>query len=385
MTTTLHRSAKNLVVVQLSGGNDYLNTVVPYSDGLYYDYRPAVGIPAEGLLPLDERVAFPTSMAPIKRMWDQGKVAVIMGIGYPNHSRSHFRSMDIWHTANPDTFDMEGWLGKTVGALDPTGRNPITAVSFGRGLPRALACPDVAAASVGQLESYGLFTGIPGAHARDPLLDVAKRVYSPQASAQFVSRRLLGTGMAAQEGADMLRTASANYTSTVDYPARHPYYPVSEHLQGVAAVMAADLGTRVYYTMHGSFDTHGDEVVNHARLWDRLSISLDAFFTDLDQHGVRKDTVVLLFSEFGRRIKDNNGGTDHGAGGVAMLIGDSVRGGLYGDYPSLAPADQDEGDVRTTTDFRALYASILEQFLDVDPAVAVAGAGSYQQLPLRRS
>lgn len=371
----------NLVVVQLSGGNDYLNTVVPYADSRYYDYRPTIGLREDGILPLDDRVGLHASLAPVKRLYDEGKVAIIMGIGYPDSSRSHFRSMDIWHTATPEDFRPEGWLGKAVAALDPGGRNPVTAVNFGRGLPRALAFPDVSAASVGQLAKYGLFTGLPSP-VRDPLLDVVGRVYSPEAFDDWASHRLLGTGTAAQQGAELLRAATAAYSSTVEYPGIG-FNKISEHLQGVATVMAGGLGTRIYYTQHGSFDTHGDEVASHARLWDRLSGGLEAFLTDLGAHGVRENTVLFVFSEFGRRIRENNAGTDHGAGGVALLIGDRIRGGLYGEYPSLAPHDQDDGDVAPTTDFRAVYASILEQFLDVDPADVLDHA--FTQLPLRAS
>ncbi|MGH3518745.1 MAG: DUF1501 domain-containing protein, partial [Haloechinothrix sp.] len=312
------------------------------------------------------------------------KVAIIMGIGYPDSSRSHFRSMDIWHTATPEAFRPEGWLGKAVAALDPGRRDPVTAVNFGRGLPRALAFPDVSAASVGQLTKYGLFTGLPGATRRDALLDVVGRVYSPEAFDDWASHRLLSTGTAAQQGADLLRTAASAYTSSVVYPGQG-FNKISEHLQGVATVMTGGLGTRIYYTNHGSFDTHGDEVANHARLWERLSGGLEAFLLDLDEHGLRENTVLFVFSEFGRRIRENNAGTDHGAGGIALLIGDRVRGGLYGEYPSLAPLHQDEGDVRPTTDFRAVYASILEQFLDVDPADVLDRPGAFAQLPVRRS
>ena len=149
-----HRS---LVVIQLSGGNDGLNTVVPYSNGLYYDFRPEVRIPQDDVLKLDDELGFHPSMSPIKRLWDDGKVAVINGIGYPNPNRSHFRSMDVWHTAEPEKIGIEGWLGQAIRGLDPRAENVLTGVNFGRGLPRALACRDVPVASVGSLETYGLF------------------------------------------------------------------------------------------------------------------------------------------------------------------------------------------------------------------------------------
>ena len=154
------KKEKNLVVIQLSGGNDYLNTIVPYESGLYYDYRPNMGLKNESILPIDNKIAFNSNMDVLKKQFDNDNLAVMMGIGYPEPNRSHFRSMDIWHTAEPFESSSVGWLGKTVKNIDPKGDNPITAVNFGKGLPRALACPGVSVASVGALESYGLFTGV---------------------------------------------------------------------------------------------------------------------------------------------------------------------------------------------------------------------------------
>jgi uncharacterized protein (DUF1501 family) len=373
-----------LVVVQLSGGNDYLNTVVPYADSRYYDFRPNLGLRDDAILPIDERVGFSSAMAPIARLYEQGKVATVLGIGYPNHSRSHFRSMDVWHTAEPDDVKLEGWLAKVARLLDPQHTNPVLAVNFGRGLPRALSLSGVPVASVGSLDKYGLFPDVGPGVARDRLLGVLQDVYFREAdsSAAWVSSRLLGTGRSAQQGIEMLRAAAAAYRSGVEYP---PFNQLATDLQGVATVMAGDLGTRIFYTSFGSFDTHTDEVVSHARLWERVSSALDAFFTDLDNLGLRRGTLVMVFSEFGRRIAENNAGTDHGAGGVAFLIGDEVAGGLYGEYPDLAPEAQDDGDVRPSTDFRALYASVLEQFLDVDSKDVLGSGASFDQLPLKAS
>jgi uncharacterized protein (DUF1501 family) len=382
--------ATRLVVVQLSGGNDFLNTVVPYADGRYYDFRPHVALRDDAVLPIDERVGFSSAMAPIARLYEQGKVAVIMGIGYPNHSRSHFRSMDIWHTAEPDEVKLEGWLAKVASLFDPRHTNPVLAVNFGRGLPRALSLPGVPAASVSSLDKYGLFPDIGPGVNRDRLLGVAEQVYGqgPDPSGAWGSSRLLGTGRSAQQGIEMLKGAAAAYRSTVDYHAPNPFDGINQlatDLQGVATVMAGNLGTRIFYTSVGSFDTHTDEVVAHARLWEKVSHALDRFLADLENLGLRSNTLVLVFSEFGRRIAENNAGTDHGGGGVAFLIGDQVAGGLYGEYPNLAPEAQDEGDVRPSTDFRAVYASILEQFLDVESKDVLGRSASFDQLPLKAS
>ncbi|MBV8863415.1 MAG: DUF1501 domain-containing protein [Mycobacterium sp.] len=385
-TGTVSAQPTRLVVVQLSGGNDFLNTVVPYADGRYYDFRPHVALRDDAVLPIDEQVGFSSAMAPIARLYEQGKVAVVMGIGYPNHSRSHFRSMDIWHTAEPKEIQLEGWLAKVAAVFDPRHANPVMAVNFGRGLPRALSLSGVPAASVSSLDKYGLFPDIGPGVNRDRLLGVAEQVYglAPDPSGAWGSSRLLGTGRSAQQGIEMLKSAAAGYRPTVDYHDPNPFgiNHLAADLQGVATVMAGNLGTRIFYTSLGSFDTHTDEVVAHARLWEKVSHALERFFADLENLGLRSSTLVLVFSEFGRRIAENNAGTDHGAGGVAFLIGDQVAGGLYGDYPNLAPEAQDEGDVRPSTDFRALYASILEQFLEVEPKDVLGRNASFDRLPL---
>jgi uncharacterized protein (DUF1501 family) len=293
-------------------------------------------------------------------------MAVLMGIGYPEPNRSHFRSMDIWHTAEPLTSSSEGWLGKTTRAIDPEGSNPVMAVNFGRGLPRALASPGVSVASVGALDSYGLYTGLAGAGNKDALLDTVNRIYQPMSEEGFPSMRILQTGRGALDGADLLRQAPDSYTSSVEYQDDNP---IAQSLKGVAQVMSADLGTRIFYTAHGSFDTHTAELVNHAKLWDEVSQGIECFWMDMEEQGLADDTVMWVFTEFGRRVADNGTGTDHGSGGGAFLIGPSVKGGLYGEYPDLDPSAQLEGDIHYNTDFRELYTTILDDFMDIDPSV----------------
>ena len=362
MNTNDHKQ-KNLVVIQLSGGNDYLNTLVPYQDGLYYDFRPNMGLEGDDLIPVDDKLAFNSHMGTFKNLFDQDKMAVMMGIGYPEPNRSHFRSMDIWHTAEPTTTSAVGWLGKANSLIDPEGKNPITTVNFGRGLPRSLAMQGVSVASVGALETYGLYTGLSGAKNKDAMLDTVSRIYQPMSAEGFPSQRILETGRGALDGADLLREAPQSYSSDVEYPEDNP---IAQSLKGIAQVMSAELGTRIYYAAHGSFDTHTAELVNHALLWDQLSTAVSCFVDDLKQLGKNEETIIWMFSEFGRRIADNGAGTDHGSGGAAFVIGDSVKGGLYGEYPKLGLADQLEGDVRFNTDFRQIYATLLEDVLDVE-------------------
>jgi uncharacterized protein (DUF1501 family) len=367
MASTLRDRA--LVVIQLSGGNDCLDTVVPYTNGLYYDFRPTVNIAAEDVLPIDDAFGFHPSMGPIKRLWDEGKVAIINGIGYPHPDRSHFRSMDIWHTAEPEKIGKEGWLGRAIRVLDPKGDNVLTGVNFGRGLPRALGCRGVPVASVGKLETYGLYPDLQDEQSKHFALETFAKMYGRAAGRDAVMSFLGQTALDALKGADILRTAPAQYASSVAYADN----PIAQNLKSMAQVMFADLGTRIYYTQHGSFDTHSGELATHAKLWQAVAGAVGNFMDDLQEHGRAGDTVLFIFSEFGRRIRDNGSGTDHGSGGVAFVIGDAVRGGMYGEYPSLKLEDQLEGDLHFNNDFRCTYATLLEQWLGLEPASIVNG------------
>ena len=368
-----HRS---LVVVELAGGNDALNTVIPYDDGLYYDNRTAVRIDPGQVVRLDGQLGLNPSMRPIKSLWDDGKMAVINGIGYPNPNRSHFRSMDIWHTAEPDRIATEGWLGRAIRTLDPNGDNVLTGVNFGRGLPRALHCRGVPVASVGNLETYGLFPQVGEQIYRKQMLDAFARMYGGAQGGDVVMEFLGQTGSDALKGADDLKTAPAKYSSSVEYAAN----PLAQNLKAIAQVMFADLGTRIFYTQYGSFDTHASELDAHSRLWQDVSTGVADFMDDAAEHGRGDDFVMLLYSEFGRRIRDNGSGTDHGSGGVAFLIGDSVAGGMHGEYPSLAEADQLNGDLRFNNDFRSTYSTILDQWLGLEPTAIVNG--QFEQMAL---
>ena len=358
-----------LVVLQLSGGNDTLNTVTPYNDSLYFDYRKTVRLDLDKVHPIGDGLAFNPSMGPVKRLWDEGKVAVVNGIGYPNPNRSHFRSMDIWHTALPDDIGREGWLGLATRELDPNADNVLTAVNFGRGLPRALGVRGVPVASVGNLETYGLFPDVQDEFMRKYALEAFSKMYGGAQGRDQVMDFLGQTGADALKGADILRTAPEKYASGVEYAAN----PIAQSLKSVAQTLFADLGTRVFYTQHGSFDTHSGEIVSHAKLWDEVAGAIGDFYDDLREHGREDDVAMLVFSEFGRRIKDNGSGTDHGSGGTAFVIGGQVSGGLYGEYPSLAPDMQLEGDLHYNNDFRMTYATLLERWFGIDSEPIVNG------------
>jgi uncharacterized protein (DUF1501 family) len=387
----------DLVVIQLSGGNDYLNTTIPYSNPRYYDCRPTLGLHPDRILPVsfnnrdrpelrgpsvlpfDERIGLHGALAPFKGLYDEGKLAVLLGIGYPNHNRSHFRSMDIWHTGVPETYSNVGWLGKTASLIDPERRNPVLVANLGRSAPLALAHPGVLAASLDSLATYNIFPDELRdvvAHAR--LCGIARRIYDA-ADEGSRARHARAIGQHALKGIDLLRSAAASPASVVDYP---PFNALADHLRTIARIKSAGLGTRIFYANHGGYDTHNDQLTTQQRLFEQLGGAVAAFLKDLESRGLADDTTILIFSEFGRRIVENGGGTDHGGAGVAFLIGNHVKGGLYGEYPSLRPEDQVDGDVRPTLDFREAYAAILEQFIGVDPRDVFGRA--VQPLSLRK-
>ena len=363
-----------LVVIQLTGGNDYLNTLIPYGDPLYYDNRTNVGIPQAEVLPINDYVGLHPAASAIKDLYDDGKVAIINGVGYPTPNRSHFRSMDIWHTCEPDKVGNEGWLGRVIRDIDPKSENVLTGVNFGRGLPRALALSGVPVASVAVLETYGVLTGITGEPERSEALDVFSRMYAPTIGSGPVMDYLGQTGLDALKGADILKTAPDKYESTVEYAETS----IGKNLQGIAKVLTADLGTRSFYTQHGGYDTHANQGPAHPKLWTELSQGISDFYADLREHDTADNVLMFVFTEFGRRVKDNGSGTDHGSGGMALAIGDPVKGGLYSEYPSLKAEDLLEGDLHFNFDYRGVYGTMVEKWLGLD-AQSVVG-GNFEQL-----
>ena len=364
------------VVVQLNGGNDFMNTVIPYGNDIYYDSRPVIRIPQEQILPIDNYLGFNPNFAPVKELYDEGRVAIVQGVGYPNSSRSHFRGTDIWHTAEPDRIGTEGWLGQVVHEMDPRKENPLTCVNIGRGLPRAMSKPGVPITSVGDLDNYGVMSGITSEAERRQALDIFEKMYGPAVGTGPVREYVAQTGMDVLRGADVLKKAPEIYSSTVEYADN----PIASSLRDAARVHLADLGTRIIYTQHGGYDTHANEVPNHPRLLTELSGAIMDFFQDLRDHDASENVVMLVFTEFGRRIRDNGSGCDHGAGGGSFVIGERVKGGLYAEYPSLDIDKQTYGDMAHTYDFRGLYTTLLEEWMGVEAAPIVRG--QYEKIPI---
>jgi uncharacterized protein (DUF1501 family) len=373
MSATQTQKDPVLVVLQLTGGNDYLNTVIPYNDPLYRDNRKAVGIGDNEVLHLDKDYGFAPYLAPLKPFWDEGKLALMHGVGYLDSPRSHFRSMDIWHTCEADKVGTEGWLGRVARDIDPKKENVVTTVSFGPSLFRALSVPGVPVACVaGPLEQYGFLPTIQERQQRLQVLERFSRMYKPKPGTG-VMEYLGTTGLDSLKGADILKVAPQRYNSTVNYPDSS----IARKLKGIAQVHLAGLGSRIFYCDHASFDTHAGQGPLHASLWTQVNEGLSAFMADLREHDAADNVIVLMFSEFGRRVRDNGSGTDHGAAGVTFVIGDKVKGGHYGEYPSLKAEKLVQGDLNPSMDFRSIYSTILDKWMGMNPTPIVNG--TYEQ------
>ena len=366
-----------LAVFSLSGGNDFMNTVIPYTNPLYRDYRPTLAVAEDQVIPINDELAFHPAMASLKKYWDEGKLAIILGVGYPHPSLSHFRSMDIWATCEPDELGLIGWLGSVIQEVDPKAENVLTGVNFGRGLPRSMAKDGVPVASVGDLSNYGLLTDIEETGQRDQALNLFGRMYSPVLGRGVVNDYIRRTGLEAMAGADILGTAPGKYSSTVEYGNSD----VGRYLKDMVQVHNAGFGTRVLFTTapYNIFDTHANQAVGHSNLLMDISTNIDCFMTDLREQNISDNVMLFFYSEFGRRAMDNGSGTDHGSGGVAFALGEHVKGGIYGEYPSLELGKlEDGGNLQHNVDFRSAYSTILERWMGMDAKPIVGG--TYEQL-----
>jgi uncharacterized protein (DUF1501 family) len=358
-----------IVVLQLTGGNDYINTMIPYNNPLYRDNRPAVGIADDKIIHFDKDYGIPDYMAPMKKFWDDKKLAVLHGVGFKDSPRSHFRAMDIWHTCEPEKVGTEGWLGRVAREFDPKKENVVQVVSMGPSLPRSLVAPGVPVACVaGPLERYGFLPQVQG-NERAHVLDRFAKMYSPAIGSGPVMDYLSETAIDSLKGEDIIKVVPGQYSSTVQYPNS----PIARKLKGIAQVHIGEIGSRIFYCDHSTFDTHAGQNPGHGNLWSAVTQGIEAFFADLREHNKSDNVIMLLFSEFGRRVHDNGSGTDHGAGGVAFVLGEKVKGGHYGEMPSMKAEHLVQGDLDPNMDFRSVYSTILDKWLGLNPAPIVNG------------
>ncbi len=340
-----------LVVYELSGGNDGLNTLVPYGDDAYYNHRPQIGLPADGLRKIDDHFGFNPGMPGFERLYKDGKMAVVHGCGYEDPSFSHFSSMAYWHTAAPNSGEAYGWMGRLADELVPGGTpNFVVNIDSRQSL------------AVRSREHVPLVFNDPNKFARESFYQerealgrVADDVGGENASRSF----LLDIARSANNASALVREAWANYRSPIDYGI------VGSDLPKIAALIEADMPTRLYYTAYrnNAFDTHVFQNDLHRRLLTYASDALSGFMQDMERIGRADDVVVMVFSEFGRRVPENVSlGTDHGAANLMFVVGNPVQGGHYGEVPSLT--ELDEGDnLVYTTDFRRVYATVIEDWL----------------------
>ena len=372
-------SKRILVVLELSGANDGFNTLVPYADDAYYRLRPKIGIRPANLRKIDDQYGFSPGMAGFERLYKEGKMAVVHGCGYAQPSYSHFTSMAYWHTGAPNSGEPYGWLGRLADAIDPTltsnflvniDERQSLAVNAARHVPVVFDDP-------ARFRRKGL-------HESRPLLDLAGPAGTSGNSASgnaapgnATQRYLDSVATSAREASQLVRSAGSNYKTPVDYGL------VSVDLPKVASLIAADLPTRLYYTAyrHNAFDTHVQQGEVHQRLLTYVSDAVSGFMQDMERIGRADDVTVLVFSEFGRRAAENTSlGTDHGTANHMYVIGKPVKGGHYGKPPSLTDLDAN-GNVAYTTDFRRVYASLIEGWFGYQESKTLL-SGDFQALPI---
>ncbi|MDQ2866760.1 MAG: DUF1501 domain-containing protein [Candidatus Eremiobacteraeota bacterium] len=360
-----------LVLLNLQGGNDGLNCIVPHGDAQYYQQRPTLAVAQSEVLAIDKNVGLNPSMRALKSMYDRGNVAIVQGVGYPNPDHSHFRSTEIWQTGVPDRYERSGWLGRYLDEANLPKENLFNGVALAQVLPEALISNTMDVPAVAQLNGYGLISDRNGT-ARATYSELVRDNRFPFQS-PYLSH-VAEIEDHAQRGSQELPKLLANYKSDASYPAT----PLGRSLALAAQIVGSRLGTRVLYVQHGSFDTHISQKQTQDRLLAELSDALAAFYSDLEAHGNNKNVLTMTFSEFGRRIEENaSRGTDHGEASPLFLIGGGVKGGLYGALPDLA--DTNMGNVRFGVDFRNVYATVLERWLG-RPSQKILG-GTFPQIP----
>lgn len=365
------RAGKILVAVQLSGGNDGLNTLAPYSDPLYPRLRPTLAIKPEEALKLNDRVGLHPSMGRLKQLYDEGRVAIVQGVGYPNPNRSHFRSMDIWHTAVAERFERSGWLGRYLEACQCAEEQTLPALSVSDQANGMFWTEAVLVPAVASIGAFSFQTDTRYRNDRQAQLQTLLNIYSQASNWPHYETLIRRSTLNALASSDQLQRAAESYRTAVEYPLNNG---LASQLKLVAQVIAADLGTRLFSVEIGGFDTHANQADRHATLLKQLSDAVDAFLKDLEVLNKQDDVLIMTFSEFGRRAGQNgSGGTDHGTAEPMFVIGNGVRGGLYGEYPGLADLDNN-GDLKYRVDFRSVYAGLLRDYLGADAERVLGGA-----------
>ena len=378
--TATGKDATILVVLQMAGGNDGLNTVVPYANDFYHRARPRIGQKAQDVLKINGDIGLHGAMKGFKALYDAGQLSVIQGVGYPNPNRSHFRSTEIWQTAsNSDRVEKNGWIGRYFDNACP-GADPAVGVTIGSQLPQAFFAAKPKGIVFNNPQNYRFMANGAGTEESykklnelemsSPLPDdnsggsiamlPAGMPMTGGRAVDFISR----TALDAQHSSEEVRAIAARVQNQAEYPGSQ----LGGSLKLVAKLIGGGLPTRIYYVSQGGYDTHTNQIGSQQRLLGDLAESVKAFTDDLKAQGNMGRVLVMTFSEFGRRVSENaNGGTDHGAAAPMFIVG-KVKAGLLGQCPSLAPQDLYQGDVKYNVDFRSVYAAVLENWLKTKSA-----------------
>ena len=345
---------KKLVIIQLSGGNDGLNTIVPYTNDIYYNNRPALAISKSNILKINDELGFHNTLAPLKNLYDKGYLSIINNVGYQNPNRSHFRSTDIWHTASDsNVYSNTGWLGRYI---DNHGKMPYSGIEIDDSLSLILKGETV----------NGIATKNPAVLNRNMRTPYFENILKQQTD-DHLSEHNLGylykTMIEAKSSAKYIFETSKTYNSTFTYPQN----PFGKQLKTTAQFINSGINSQVYYVSMGGFDTHVNQSKRQDKLLNVYAESMDIFIKDLEKSDTFKDTLVLTFSEFGRRVKQNAAnGTDHGAANNVFVIGKNLsKPGFYNEAPNLLDLDKNN-DLKYTVDFRSIYATVLKNWLEVN-------------------
>lgn len=345
---------KKLVIIQLSGGNDGLNTIIPYTNDIYYKKRPGISVPKNELIKVTDELGFHQSLAPLKNLYDQGYLSIINNVGYPNPNRSHFRSTDIWQTASDANQYLDtGWLGRYI---EQFGKMPYTGIELDDSLSLIMKGESM----------NGIATKNPRTLFANTQTPYFKKVLNHQSDAHLSEHNLgylYKTMIEAKSSAKYIYETSKTYKSSLEYPKN----PFGKQLKTTSEFINSNLDSSVYYVSMGGFDTHANQENRQKKLLKTYSESMEVFINDLKQNDTFKDTLVITFSEFGRRLQQNAaGGTDHGAANNVFIIGENLKTkGFYNDAPNLLNLDSN-GDLIHSVDFRSIYATVLDTWLQVD-------------------
>jgi uncharacterized protein (DUF1501 family) len=379
-----------LVVLQMAGGNDGLNMVIPYADDAYHVARPRLRFAPDKVLRIDNHISLNPKLAGVKSLYDEGHVAIVQGVGYPNPNRSHFCSTEIWQTASDsDRILSDGWLGRYFDNCC-SGADPTVGVAIGEETPQAFAAKNPTGVTFSRPEQFrfrpsepangqksaeemffrqlneagaGDESGTASSNAGGSIGAISGKTKNDLSTLDFLRR----TALDAQLSSDKILAIARKYKSTVPYPQGQ----LAASLNLIARMIAGGLPTRVYYASQGGFDTHAGQINTHERLMGEFNDAISAFVADLKQQGNFDRVLLMTFSEFGRRVQENaNGGTDHGAAAPMFALGGMVKAGLVGKYPSLT--DLDRGDLKFNTDFRSVYGTVLDRWLKA-PSEKVLG------------